>query len=951
MRETLIYGLAFLLILGAGAYLILPQLSDEQEPVDEGPALLFPEEGQPDPGTPQVPEGPAAPVTLPDKGVALLEQGLTAWPAELTVSVAGEGAPLRGPLKDLVGAELVSRVAGEAETQRLTIRPTAPAVSFGAVGHQWVRVGIGALTDGMTVTLPAAAPTLVVRVAEPDGRPAVGVPVRVLPPSPLGLRRTDDGGTIVLDDLTPGNVIVDLTSRERSGPLLRLRTGVDREVEAVLDRGWRVRGSVILPGGKPATGFTVEAFAAAGRIGQDVTTDANGRFEWTGPVVARAAFRFRDAAWAELAVEATPPAVGDLRTDLGELAIVGPGGSIDVKVHRSIPDDAEAIIEVEPQVADAVRELFGSGQVLDTPRRLRAKSGDTVRFTGLPIDIPLRVSVRGAGIPVDGLATPGAGEDITLVMAPPAGHVIAGIVARPDGSPVAGARVLISREAREGDLRLAGDREVFTGVGGGFQLFGEVSRTVFLRAYVPGHRGLLRRVELPLTEPLALTLEALPEGPAHTLTGRVRDDRGTPLEGVTVSAAGLRTQTDATGRFTLTGVASTAPILRVAYGYEAGAVPASAPHPRDFAGRAFADIPAGTEKVLDLILARAVRLRMQVADAADDTPLTSLHVMARASTGRILFDRPVATRNGHVVLPALSPFDHARLHTKDAEPRNPVRSGGLRLFLCTHDRRHQMEIPLESGGELDLGRVLLQRGMHIRGVVKTPGGRPIPFARVAGMDAGWQSRGSDPEREREMAYRSTRADADGRFELRGFNPRRGANLVVWGLGRPPVSHNVLLPPFSDDVTADVEIEVPAGGYLLLILEDQGTKRAIEGAMMDVEYAVDGVDYLDLLHHGAFAGAVGSTPDWAIASQLLLFATPERGNYRLGPLRPGPYELWIERPGYEAERMRLTLPARGETFFDTVTHLHRDRAGKTFRPKSTIAFEGNTLRLIIPMAGQ
>ena len=215
---------------------------------------------------------------------------------------------------------------------------------------------------------------------------------------------------------------------------------------------------------------------------------------------------------------------------------------------------------------------------------------------------------------------------------------------------------------------------------------------------------------------------------------------------------------------------------------------------------------------------------------------------------------------------------------------------------------------------------------------------------------GWQSRGTDPEREREMLYRAVRTDAEGRFELRGFNPRRGANLVAWTEGRAPVAQNVLLPPFSDKVDAEVEIVLGEGSHLLLILEDAGTKRPVEGAMMDIEFAVDGEDYLDLIHFGAFAGPVGSTREWKAAADLLLFPTDERGHYRLGPVRPGPYELWLEHPAYLSQRTKLTLPARGETFYDAVTYRHRGRAGRRF-DRGTISFKGNTLRLIITLEGR
>lgn len=954
MRETLIYGLAFLLILGTGVFLILPRLQQggrepagptERRAPDEPAQPARPDQGPVQPGPVEPDRG--EPVPLPEPVASLLPPGAADFPGAVTLRVRGPGGALRGPLRPVVGAAVEGPDGGDAP-QRLRLRPTAGEVAIGAVGHQWVRLSIGALVDGMEVELPPAAPAIVVRVVEADGSPAADVPLRVQPASPAGERRTDAGGTLVLDDLPPGAVIVEATSPERTGPTLRLRAGEEREVDLRLDPVWTVRGRVEAPGGRPVARVTVEAFGGSGPLGRAVMTDAAGRFTWRGPVTGIAAFRLRHPGFAELAVEAMPPAVGPLGSDLGTLAFEGPGGTLEVTVRRSVPGPA-AEVRVEPAVAAVTRELFGSAQVLDRPRLQRAGNGETVRFEGLPAGLPLRVALRGAGIAVDAVVTLEAGESRALTLAPGPGHAVAGILRDPDGTPVAGARVLVSERAREGDLALPDDREAYTGVGGGFEVFALAADVAYLRAYVPGYRRVLRRVELPLTAPIELTLEPAGTAPEERIEGRVRDDQGQPLPGVTVQAAGRSTRTGPEGRFRLDGVVTQAPVVRVAYGYEAGPLPPGAPHPRAYAGRAFADVTPGPDKELDLVLARAVDVEMVLADAVDDAPIGFAHVLVRGPRGDVLVDRVVATQAGALRLPPLSAFDHARTHPPGASPRRPVRKGGLSIFVCTPERRHHGEILVEAGRRVDAGRVLLKRGMRIRGTVRTAGGRPIAGARVAGMDAGWQSRGTDPERERETLYRTATTDAEGRFELRGFNPRRGANLVAWIEEHAPVAANVLLPPFSDDVDAEVEIRLSTGSHLLLVLEDAGTQRPVDGAMMDIEYAVDGEDYLDLVHFGALAGPLGSTREWRAASALLLFPTQERGNYRLGPLRPGPYELWIEHPGYVAQRTRLTLPARGETFYDAVTHRH-NRPERRF-DRGTISFQGNTLRLVISMEGR
>jgi hypothetical protein len=101
-----------------------------------------------------------------------------------------------------------------------------------------------------------------------------------------------------------------------------------------------------------------------------------------------------------------------------------------------------------------------------------------------------------------------------------------------------------------------------------------------------------------------------------------------------------------------------------------------------------------------------------------------------------------------------------------------------------------------------------------------------------------------------------------------------------------------------------------GGYLALDLFEKegraGRGPRVRGASLDLEYARDGSDYLDIVHRGLFGGLLGSTEEWRRASAHLL---PERradDGYVVGPLRPGPYTIWIERPGLAPLRRKLTV---------------------------------------------
>ncbi|MDA1194918.1 MAG: carboxypeptidase-like regulatory domain-containing protein, partial [Planctomycetota bacterium] len=816
----------------------------------------------------------------------------------------------------------------------LRLRAIAPRVSFGARGHRWHTVPAGDLVDGATLALPEAAAALVVRVREADGRPAVGVPLNVQPAAPGPAAVTDEGGTVVLDHLPPGLVLLDPNSELRRGPRVRARAGDDADVTIVLEPAWRVTGVVQDPAGRPLAGALVEGLGSADTLGSAPTSDERGQFTWRGPAVARLALAVRSEGFAERRLHVEPPAIGALVTDLGAVRLEGPGLEVVGRV-RTVWRDADAYILVEPLVAAPLRELFGAGQVLDRPHRLVLEADGTFRGVDLPTGVPLRVGVRGAGVSVDAVVEGGSGERVEVALDPPPGERFVGNVHRPDRLPAAGVTLLLSAEPREGDRAGDGDLELVSGADGSFDRRGLAAGAWYVRAYAANCRSLHQRVVLPLAEPLHLHFEAALEDATRRVRGRVhhairtdvetKDDspwvgeRSTiryegALAGVTVRAGGAEAVTDADGQFVLEGVESLAPSIGLTYGYVPGAeTPAD---PRAYVSQGALEVKPGGEP-LELVLWRAATLRFRAVDGIDDSPLAFVHVVIRSDDGNVQFDRGVAPVDGVVEITGLPPR-------------------GSTLTVVARDRRfRKAPIALRPGERTDLGDVLLVHGMRISGRVFGPGGHPIPGARIGAYGQGWQHAEVDPGLDRELLFRTAETDLNGRFVLEGFDPRKPADLAVWARGFAPTSVRAELAKFSDVIDAEVEVHLVEGAYLLVDLHELGFRgergNRVHGALVDIEHAHDGTDWLDLVLRGLLRGPVAADEDWRAVSEQLLYERRGVEGYVVGPVRPGPYLLWVERPGFERLRSKLTIIDPAETvLIDVVSGSERLYQGRTTR---------------------
>ncbi|MHC5010746.1 MAG: carboxypeptidase-like regulatory domain-containing protein [Planctomycetota bacterium] len=706
----------------------------------------------------------------------------------------------------------------------------------------------------------------------------------------------------MIDDVPAGLLLVSFGGRKRTGPTLQIRAGVDRDVTAVLEGAWTIRGRVVDGAGRTVGGATVRGLGVRGPTGTDARTDPDGRFRWRGPVHLLLSLRVEAPGWAPVSMLVVPPLVGTLRTDVGDVVLTAPAVTVEGRVlATTIAADAE--VRVEPAVAAYLREIFGPEAAFDASTSAPLAPDGSFSVGGLPPGLPLRVSVRGAGQPVDHLVEAGPGEVVPLRFTPPRGHVLAGkVIDRPTGQPAVGLRLLLSAEPADGPDPRPGDRAAVTDGRGRFQVEGLARGSLWIRAYPPDRDRLIAQVQLPRTDPVGLWLESPPavsseQAAARRVEGQVVSDLLEPLAGVTVRAEGRVARTDAEGRFVLDNVIGEAGRVALTCGYEPGPL-AEEVDPVPYATSVRLEAIVGAPR-FRVILPRAAHLRFRALDGVDDSLLASLHLVLRTDEGSPLIDRAIAPRDGVVTLEGL-----------------PARVVSLALFSSRH--RLVRSVRLEPGETTDLGDLRLARGIHIEGRVENAEGEPVSGAWVSGLDEGWlHHRTDDSTVRRELALRRVRAAADGTFVIDGFDPKRPAVLAVWAPGYAPTSRRIVLEEFRNNVHAQLAVRLRRGGHLALELVESGTDRPISGALLDLEDGRNGADYLDVLRRGMLGGHVGSDDGWRLASQHFLMERGAAGRYLVGPIEPGPYEVWVDRPGYKPLKRRLTVLDPGDALIDTV----------------------------------
>ncbi|MFM8979886.1 MAG: hypothetical protein ACKOSS_05430 [Planctomycetia bacterium] len=882
--EGWLYGGALLVILGAGAWLLLPG-------GQAGPGRRGRTAGAPvDPAAAVAPaasarEAPAAP----------------AVPEALVLEVGGPEGALRGELEAPVGATL--RRLGTAADGALQVELTAhgPLLALAARGHVDLRLEASALRAGQRLVLPHAAPALVVRVREADGAPAADVPVEVLPAGAQGPWRTDAGGTVVLDRLPAGLVQVRVGGQERTAPVALAVAGRERDLRVVLDPPLLVRGQVLSSAGRPVAGARVEARAARGPVGRAVRSGADGRFVLACPVEAVLALCVEAEGQGRVAHELRPER-GALELEAGALALAGPEVEVTGRV-RGVRPGPGAHVLAEPAVAALLRELVGEEAVLLPPVLAPLREDGSYELRGLPGGVPLRLSLRGAGLPEDALFTPQPGDRTRRDFEPVPGERLE-LWLTQAGRPVAWQRVLLSPGPVEGDALQPGDREAWTDAGGCARLADLPAGTWFVRACRAGCAHLRARVELPQAAALALELVPAPTGPRARRSGRVSDDRGRPLPGVTLRAAGVVGTSDGEGRFALEGVESLAPRVRLEFGYEPGQPVPDGVDARDYPVTWGEEVRPGSEG-LSLMLPGGQALAFRAIDRLDDTPVAWLRAVARDDAGRTWLDRTLCTRDGRYLLAGL--------------PRT-----GLTLTLLAPGRRLVRLVPLERAAReagapgtvvRERGDVGLLRGLVLEGEVTGAGGQPLPGARAALLGPGWLAtlRG-DPAPRRELDLRVVAADARGR----GVQPLQphvaAAAVVLWAPGHAPTLRRALYaeapagaaPGALERLEARIDARLRPGTRLQLSLSDLATREPVHGAVLDLESARNGSAWLDLVVRGVLGGQAASLEEVRAAGEHLLWEAREEGLYVLGPVEPGEYELLVEHPLYLPERRKLPV---------------------------------------------
>ncbi len=884
-RSTLIYVLAFLLLLGGGAALIVPML--------QGPRIF---NGPPIESRPRdqvSPDKDADSKTTSETNATSVDVPKHTWP-EIDVTIKRPGSDASGKLQ-VFGADLIGDAVPNSEGWTARLQPRDEPVWIAAPSAAWTLVELDELTREQPVVLKPASKPITVSLVEADGTPAADTPFFVRPGPAENTYRTNETGVAKLDHMPRGLIWIGASTMERSGASLRIDTTKTTSVTLALEPAWHIRGKAVDEAGNPISGAAVRVMVPGAESGRSVTTDKAGMFHWKGPAAARVALEVKRNGFVGHRIAVTPPAVGAMETDVGTLHIVERGFRLEGRV-AGLDEiaDARPRIEIEPAAAAVVADMFGAGHVVSVPTIVDVAVDGTFAADDLPADLPLRISLRGAGVDVDVriLGAEGATKSLELVAA--AGETLSGAVLGPNGEPAAGQVLLFSHEPRDGNAMQSDDLRVVTDAEGRFHLSGVVDPRLFVRGYREGCRSLLETIDLPQETPAQFRMESALTDATRRVTGTVRDDEGKPLGGVRVQAAGVSTVSKNDGTYVLEGVESLAPQISLS-----AAFPLAHETPAGIEAASFSPaavrMKPGTNPV-DLKLARSATLKLRLLDGIDDAPIRFVHVVAQATKGgAVLIDRGVATADGSVTLAGLSPV-------------------AMNLSLMTHNRRLTKSITLRSGKTLDLGDVLMPHGFRVTGTVTDEAGKPLAGATVGALDSAWQTRGSDISKERELLFRSTVTDKQGRYSLEGLDPSEPAQIAYCALDFAPRAKKVNPPKdIASGINVTTDVKLSKGAFLVLELlheTAEGSGDGVFGALIDLEYARDGSDYLDVVHWGALGGPVCSGDGWRRASDLLLMEQEQDGLYIAGPLLPGPYDLLVSRPGFKRMHRRLTVMKPG-----------------------------------------
>jgi protocatechuate 3,4-dioxygenase beta subunit len=543
-------------------------------------------------------------------------------------------------------------------------------------------------------------------------------------------------------------------------------------------------------------------------------------------------------------------------------------------------------------------------------------------------DYYVRVETAGlAPHTIDRLSLPAAPLTVTLRK----GAVLEGVVRDARGRPVAGARVEARTGGRLGAMLAepeAGRVRVTTDAGGAFKLEGLAVAACTVTASAPGLGG-ARRSATPGTK-LELYLT-----PGASVRGTVRGPDRRPLAGASVlvepamfGGSGATTsveRTDNAGRFEAFGLAPPGAWHVIAF------------H-TDFAPTVMpVTLQANAEARLDLALGPAARARGRLVDA-DQRPLRGTLVLQEL--------------DGEVVRPSLGELlraesDEQGRFTIERLPRAPLALG---VTARSYAPRRLEAAP--AAAELDLGDVVMERGLVIRGRVRDADGRAIADAKVQALM-------------QQMPLRRTTADGftevDGTFLLAGLEPglysvraeasgygmgtarttaggepadivlqiagsitgtvvdEKGAPVPAFDVSATPTEQGESFrPAWGDGSEGRFELtDVAAGEWLVLVKAPEKVEGRVSGVKVRMGAATD-VGRVRLTPGVAVRGRVTDSAGSPVAGANVSTETPGRfgpvqragsrgafsdmnGAFELSGLEPGRVDVVADHPDYARSR--------------------------------------------------
>ena len=365
--------------------------------------------------------------------------------------------------------------------------------------------------------------------------------------------------------------------------------------------------------------------------------------------------------------------------------------------------------------------------------------------------------------------------------------------------------------------------------------------------------------------------------------GRVTDRDGKGLAGVTVAAGGRRVVSGADGAYELTKLPM-GERLPIVFAWLDGADTGGV-DPSPFAPWFEAAASASPDAV-DLVLPKAAAVTFRVVDGLDGKPLSWARVVLLDGNDAPRFDDVVATVDGRVTLTGLVPGTPGTL---------AVFAPGL---------RREVPLALRGGDTVDAGEVSLVHGGRVDGVVKSPSGTPVVGASVVAMEDGRGDRGGKAlVRERDFLLRRTGTDAQGAFVLDGLDLARPAAIAIYAPGYAPSARRVV---WGADGKGRLAATLSKGGTARLRLSDP-SGAPVTGALVDLRDARTGARRLDLVRRAGWGSWIGSSRDVRVANEALMIEDPASpGSYRLGPVEPGPYDVFVDHPAFKPVKTQTTI---------------------------------------------